>query len=68
MRLDEHDVQGFRERLADAISRVDALLADPTGWSCVRRWNRVFLATATPRRCSSRSPAPRLRWPTRRPS
>ena len=26
MRLDEHDVQGFRERLADAVTRVDMLL------------------------------------------
>jgi hypothetical protein len=26
MRLDEHDLQGFRERLADAITRVNALL------------------------------------------
>jgi len=30
MRLDEDDVLGFRERLADAIARVDSLLADPS--------------------------------------
>jgi hypothetical protein len=28
MRLDEHDLHGFRERLADAMTRVDALLSD----------------------------------------
>ena len=26
MRLDEDDVEGFRERLADALARVDSLL------------------------------------------
>jgi hypothetical protein len=30
MRVDEHDVQGFRERLEDAITRVDALLGGPS--------------------------------------
>jgi len=30
MRLDEDDVDGFCERLADAISRVDALLRGPS--------------------------------------
>ena len=30
MRLDEHDVRRFRERLADASTRVDALLGGPS--------------------------------------
>jgi len=28
MRLDEYEVEGFRERLADAVLRVDALLGN----------------------------------------
>jgi len=30
MRLDEDDLDGFRERLADAMARVDALLGGPS--------------------------------------
>ena len=30
MRLDEDELEGFRERLADALSRVDVLLGDPS--------------------------------------
>jgi len=30
MRLDEDDVDGFRERLTDAMARVDALLGGPS--------------------------------------
>jgi hypothetical protein len=30
MRLDEYEVEGFRESLADATARVNALLASPS--------------------------------------
>src|SRR6476659_7501796 len=50
LRLDEYDLQGFRQRLADAMTRVDALLGGPSPEGA-RRF-RVAKRVRIPRKCT----------------